>query len=72
MAAMTVKNLVEWYVERNLETIKSTEEIAELEVILKGVIRRLLYTEKTLKATNSDVPFIDMTVEVHPNFVSHA
>lgn len=62
------KEIVEWYIEQNLDSIKSVEEATQMTKIVHSIIQRLITQEKALVIVTDNGDYKERMLELHPNF----
>jgi aminoglycoside/choline kinase family phosphotransferase len=63
----TQADIVNWYLDKNIDTIQTTEQARQLSMIVHGVIQRMIAHEKIVIVVRDAKDYKDRLLQIHPN-----
>jgi hypothetical protein len=66
------KDIVDWYLDSNIDDIKSVEQATQMTKIVHSIIQRLITQEKALIVVTDDGDYKERMLELQPNFYDNA
>ena len=61
-------DLVEWYIEKNMQVISKVDEARKLAKIVNSVIAKMITTDRNLVVSEDHIIHGERRLMVHPNY----
>ena len=62
-------DLVEWYIERNMQVISKVDEARKLQKIVNSVIAKMISSDRNLIVSEDHIVHGERRLMVHPNYL---
>ena len=62
-------DIANWYMEQEINNIKTEEDIIKMSKIVNSVIQRMIVQERTLLIVKDDTDYKMRILQLHPNYI---
>ena len=66
------REIVEFYLQNNIDTIDSEEELVKMSKVVHSIIQRLITQERALVIVDDNEDYKERSIELHPNYYDTA